>query len=282
MLVTEKTILGADGTPLCLTVWEPDTDTRGVIQLIHGFGESAGRYTHWARRFTERGIAVYASDQRGHGKTPGRRGIAESFGLFLSDADTVRGIIGEEQPGLPVSLYGHSMGGNAVLNRLLNPCSGYVCAVVSCPWLRLNGHYPRNTMDILRAVSRYMPNFTLHVALRRADISGDQEQLLRTLDGANIHNRIAVRILLQTIRAGENAIARAADIAIPLLYLQGGRDSLASPRDARDFLKAAADGGVTEFTLYPTQCHELHNDTMRDAVFARIMAFFALHGAAGT
>ena len=42
---------------------------KGVIQLIHGFGEHSRRYLHMIGMFQEAGYAVIADDHIGHGKT---------------------------------------------------------------------------------------------------------------------------------------------------------------------------------------------------------------------
>jgi len=50
--------------------WLPDDPAlRGVVQISHGMGEHAGRYERLARHLTGAGFAVYANDQRGHGRT---------------------------------------------------------------------------------------------------------------------------------------------------------------------------------------------------------------------
>ena len=77
--------------------------------------ETAARYERFAVKLTERGYAVYAADQRGHGKTikdPAHAGEAgeDTFNRMLGDLHQLSGIIKEEIPAVPVFLLGHSMG----------------------------------------------------------------------------------------------------------------------------------------------------------------------------
>lgn len=273
MLLTEKRIAGgADGAPVHLLRWEPDRDTLGVLQIVHGFGESAGRYTRWARRFTERRWAVYAHDLRGHGATPGKRGVAD-FKTLLSDIDAVRDRIRVEQPGLPVALYGHSMGGTQVLRRLLEGTlytDDYERAVVTGPWLAAYRSYPERLLPLARVLARVMPGFTLHAALRPAALSADTGHLAKTLEDGTWHNHLGARLLTDALEAGQYILAHAAELRLPLLLLQGEQDRLVSPDAARAFARAA--GAAVSLKLYP-QRHELHNDERRDEIFHDIMAF---------
>ena len=108
----------ADGTRLFLYRWQPEAGValRGAVQIAHGMAEHAGRYERVARALTEAGFIVYANDHRGHGKTAGdpkRVGFfAESGGWekVVDDLHQLTARIRREHPGLPVILFGHSMG----------------------------------------------------------------------------------------------------------------------------------------------------------------------------
>ena len=50
--------------------WLPSEPSR-VVVLVHGYAEHTGRYDEMAMHFAERGFAVHAYDQAGHGRTAG-------------------------------------------------------------------------------------------------------------------------------------------------------------------------------------------------------------------
>jgi alpha-beta hydrolase superfamily lysophospholipase len=98
--------------------WLPDSqsDTRAVVQIVHGMAEHAARYERFAKVLVDAGYAVYANDLRGHGKTAGS---ADNLGYFsddqgwkkvVDDVHALTQIIKKENPKLPVFLFGHSMG----------------------------------------------------------------------------------------------------------------------------------------------------------------------------
>ena len=87
-----------------------------VVQVVHGMAEHSGRYGRFASFLNEQGIAVYAHDHRGHGYTAGS---PERIGFFapecgwelvVQDIRLLHQEIARRHPGLPVVLFGHSMG----------------------------------------------------------------------------------------------------------------------------------------------------------------------------
>ena len=88
---------------------------RACIQISHGLGEHAERYTGFAEHFTGKGFVCYANDHRGHGRTAGvesRRGILGPGGWdsVVKDLKLLTDIIHNECPGTPVFFVGHSWG----------------------------------------------------------------------------------------------------------------------------------------------------------------------------
>lgn len=99
---------------------------RAVVQVNHGLAEHAGRYARFADFLAARGFCVYAQDHRGHGATtapgapPGRFARQGGAEKVIADVAAVHDLIAQEHPGLPVVLFGHSMGGLIALNFLLD------------------------------------------------------------------------------------------------------------------------------------------------------------------
>ena len=116
----------ADGENLALHEWPvaADTPLRGLVVLVHGLGEHAGRYGAVAEQLNTWGFAVRGYDHYGHGESAGPRGGLSSDTRLLDDlADMIECTRARLPPGLPLVLLGHSMGG-LVAARLvsLNLC----------------------------------------------------------------------------------------------------------------------------------------------------------------
>ncbi|PDT54519.1 MULTISPECIES: alpha/beta hydrolase [Sinorhizobium] len=95
---------------------------RGILLVSHGLAEHSGRYARFAEAMAQHGFHVYAHDHRGHGES---RAADAQLGLFskrggsekvIADLRAVRQMAAANHPGLPVVLFGHSMGGLIALN----------------------------------------------------------------------------------------------------------------------------------------------------------------------
>lgn len=109
------------GAELHLLVRMPPNAPRAVVQINHGLAEHAARYAWFADRLATAGIASYAHDHRGHGSTRAPDAPPRSFGgaqKVLDDVSAVHDRIAGDHPGIPVVIFGHSMGGLIAFNHL--------------------------------------------------------------------------------------------------------------------------------------------------------------------
>ena len=114
------TLLGPDGTKFHLRTWEPAAAPAGLaIALVHGLGEHSGRYVELVAHLTQHGYPVIAMDLRDHGRSTGKRGHAPTYEALMDDIELLLGAARERFPGVRLVLYGHSFGGNLVINYVL-------------------------------------------------------------------------------------------------------------------------------------------------------------------
>jgi pimeloyl-ACP methyl ester carboxylesterase len=121
------------GTALNLFVKKARQAAHAVVQINHGLSEHAGHYAAFANFLAERGFHVYAQDHRGHGGTkaedalPGMFARKDGVKKVVADVASVHDLIATEHPGLPVILFGRSVGGLIALSFLcqrLRPVAG--------------------------------------------------------------------------------------------------------------------------------------------------------------
>ncbi|PCC71944.1 Lysophospholipase, alpha-beta hydrolase superfamily [Nannocystis exedens] len=118
--------LPGDGATTHVHVWTPDDGqpVRGLVQVLHGLAEHAGRYEGLAAGLCDAGLAVVAHDHRGHGRTAsgpddlGFFGDGDGWSAVLADSARVRGHARERFGELPWALLGHSMGSVIALHDL--------------------------------------------------------------------------------------------------------------------------------------------------------------------
>lgn len=121
----QRTVRSPTGADLNLFIRQADGRPRAVVQINHGLAEHAARYARFADFLGPRGFHVYVHDHRGHGATRapdaplGRFADRDGPAKVIADVDAIHDLIAAEQPGLPVILFGHSMGASVALNYLL-------------------------------------------------------------------------------------------------------------------------------------------------------------------
>ena len=74
MQSSEGTFQGDAGLELYYQSWHPADQPKAVIVILHGVAEHSDRYLNVVDNLVPLGYAIYAYDQRGHGKSPGQRG----------------------------------------------------------------------------------------------------------------------------------------------------------------------------------------------------------------
>lgn len=107
---TEKMTESFDGFRIYAKKDVPEAP-RAAVVVVHGLCEHLGRYDYLTEKLNGRGFAVYRFDHRGHGRSDGSRGHVGDFSLLVDDTDFIFGQAKRENPGLPVFVLGHSMGG---------------------------------------------------------------------------------------------------------------------------------------------------------------------------
>ena len=257
-----------DGMKLSGYLWEPEETPKALINLVHGFGEYSERYEHWALRFNKLGYVVHAIDNRGHGKSDGRRGYLNSFDDFLKDVDVLVKESEKLYPELPQIIYGHSMGGNIVANYILKRDVNFKGAVISSPWLRLAFNPSALTIFFARIVRRVFPKFTQKAKLDVKGISHDPVVVEKYLADPLIHEKISARMFFEIYQAGNWAIENTDKLKIPVLVQHGSGDLITSHKASEEFVEnAVKNGKVAEFKEWEGLYHELHNELEKDKIF---------------
>ncbi|BBI34259.1 alpha/beta hydrolase [Cohnella abietis] len=260
----------ADGTRMFACEWTPDTrgEARAVIGLVHGMGEHMGRYAHVAEMFNSEGYPVLGFDQRGHGKTAGKRGHVSSYDGLLEGVDLLVAEAQRKYPGVPLFLYGHSMGGNVTLNYLLKRQPKLAGAIVTGPWLKLAFKPPSLQATIGKIIERIYPKYTNNRPMVAESLTTDPEMIKRYVSDQLGHGQITAKFFFGVQRAGLWALNHAQDLKVPLLLMHGGDDRVTSIHASLQFAEHTK--ALTTWLEWPGYKHELHNETGREEVFAVI------------
>ena len=268
-------IKAKDGTPLFTQSWRVD-DPRAVVVLTHGHGEHTNRCRHVGRALTVAGYSAYAYDLRGHGRSGGPRGHAPGYETILDDLQSIIDWARTENPGRRMFLYGHSTGGQITLNFALRRKPDVAGVIASSAWLRLVFVPPPWKIALGQVLARVWPGFAMPKGLENTHMSHDLQWREAQRDPRLSTDVLTARMAVEFVAAGEDAIRRAPELALPLLMLHGSADDLTDPAATRLFYDRA---GCTDKTyrLYDGLYHELHNETDRQAVLQDITSWLNQH-----
>jgi alpha-beta hydrolase superfamily lysophospholipase len=272
---TEGRFEGGGGRTLCRRSWLPE-NAESVLVVIHGFAEHSGRYEAFGSWFSGRGCAVHAYDHQGHGRSEGRRNHVRRFGDFLEDLRGFLELTRSEHPGLPCALVGHSMGGliAAAFARERPPESlGLVGVVTSGAALSLGPALSRSKLLVARGLRRVAPWLTLDAGLPAEALSRDPEVVRRYVEDPLVGTRMTPSLAVELMDAVTRTAGGGGDVALPMLLLHGGADSLCAPAGSQAFFESLGERAAEHSALrvYPQLRHEIFNEPEQDEVFANVL-----------
>lgn len=273
-----------DGAPFYFQGWQPEVAPKAVVCLVHGLGEHSGRYAHVAAALNAAGYALFGFDLRGHGKSGGPRGHTPTYDTLMDDIGRLLDEAAARYPGLPRFLYGHSLGGNLVLNYALRRCSSQlapeavtlsaaersrrVSGVISTsPGLRVTTPPPALQVLLAKVMNKLQPGMQMANGLALDGLARDPEVIRAYTGDPLVHNKISVRLALGMLEAGEWALAHAAEFPLPLLLVHGTKDILTSAKASEEFAAKTPAGRCT-LKLWEGFYHETHNEPEKAEVLA--------------
>jgi alpha-beta hydrolase superfamily lysophospholipase len=231
---------------------------RGAIVLVHGFGEHSGRYMEAViPRLLEENMAVFCYDNIGHGKSGGKRGHCPSYMALLELLDNVIAKARLLNPNKPIFLYGHSMGGNLVLNYDLRIKSDLAGIVASSPYLKLAFHPPKWKMILGKVMLKIFPSITMSSGLNPQHISRIDQEVEKYMADPLVHARVSPMYSFPIMEAGDWAVRNANKLKTNTLLLHGTGDKII---DYRATEKLHKNSSCTELHLIEGGYHELHKD----------------------
>lgn len=245
-------------------VWVPEGPVKAVIALVHGLGDHSGCFRHFVSAFTAAGFAVMAIDLYGNGRSDGERGDVPRYSLFLEEVDLLLEKIRTRFPGIPLFLYGHSMGGNIALNYALRRRPKITGVVASAPWLEMVANPRRQALwaGLLTLIS---PRHRFDSGLHPEGLSRDPAYGEVYLSDPLVHGFVSARLFWQASRAGQWALRHAGETLLPTLIIHGEADPITSAAASGRY--AAGSAGRAVFHGIPGALHTLHNEQNKEEIF---------------
>lgn len=250
------------GTGVTAYHW-PASTPKAVVLLQHGLSEYALRYVaHYnglIPALVAQQLSVYAFDLRGHGQSPGRRGLVD---VERAVADHLAAREQLAQQTLPVFLLGHSLGGLITAGSVLREQQGVAGVVLSAPALGIKTHPLAHL--VASALGPFLPTLPTYREPPQPVSRIDSEVLAFEQDPQRYQGRLLLGTAANILHASEHNWHQYQDWYLPTLILHGTADLYTDPNGSREFFELIA---AEDKTLHLVEggYHELLNDLDRDA-----------------
>lgn len=255
-----------DGLDIFAQAWGPDVvQPRAVICLVHGLGEHSGRYAHVAEALSKEGLILFTADLRGHGKSGGAKGHINSIEDFMSDIDILFEQAHARYTGLPLFLYGHSLGGILVLHYALLRKPNIKGVIATSAGLHTALENQPVKILLAKVLGSISPTTTLASGLDANGISHDVKVVQAYNEDPLVHDKVSLgfgKIMLGVTRW---TLENAKNFPLPLLLLHGKKDPIAFVSSSIEFAEPLKE--KCTLVLWDDGFHELHNEPEKAEVF---------------
>lgn len=212
---------------------------KNLLVIVHGFSEHSGRYLHFPHFLDQYGAeidAVFAYDQRGHGRSEGLRGDVENFDSLSSDLLETLQYLTTKFPDSSIHLYGHSLGGHVVLRfGFLHPGVLLKTLQVSSPYLALFKEPALPLRLAAGVLSKTWSTLSLGTDVDASVLSRDERVVENYSEDRLNHGRMTPRFYASMVTAQKNTLSRCSGFHYPLTLHLPLADELVSAKVTREF-----------------------------------------------
>jgi alpha-beta hydrolase superfamily lysophospholipase/SAM-dependent methyltransferase len=276
MQPTEHTLSMWDGSELFYRAWLPAEPAQRALFLFHRGHEHSGRFVDVVGELGLADTAIFAWDARGHGRSPGERGYAESFATIVKDIDFfVHTLAREHQiPPSNVIALGHSVGAVALAAWVHDYAPPIRAMVLLTPALRVKLYVPLAIpgLRLLQSVRGEGRSFVKSY-VRSSMLTHDPEQARRYDDDPLIARSIAVNVLLDLHDTSSRLMADAGAIRLPTLLLAAGKSDWVVRLGAQQKFYDRLGSPVKRMRVFDGMHHDILHEVDREQVLAEIRAF---------
>jgi alpha-beta hydrolase superfamily lysophospholipase len=266
----EQTLTLRDGAELFYRAWLPEAPTSKALLLFHRGHEHSGRWQETVAALELDDVAVFAWDQRGHGRSSGERGSAPDLATVIRDVDewvhhlcTTYGI---ELPRTVV--LAHSLGAviaTAWVHDFAPPIRGLILAT---PAFRVKLYVPF-AVPLLRLRQQLFGPGYVKSFVKATMLTHDPEQASHYKADPLIFRQIAVNMLLDLHKTSTRLLDDSGAVSVPLFVLAARSDWVVNDRAQRQFVERAS-SPVKRFEVLNGFSHAIFHERHRRLVVEKV------------
>ncbi len=238
--------------------WRPIADARAVLIVVHGLRDHSARYDAFAEGLAQRGYAVYAFDQRGHGRSDGQGQMVDAFDDYVIDLASFVAEVRQREPGRPIFLFGHSMGGAIATLYTETRDPQLAGLVLSAPALR---HHVDDVQHAFLDLSSVLFPYVGLLSLEEHDFTRDPDVLGAMEHDPLIHHESGpARTAAELLSAIGRIRGWFDGLRVPVLVIHGDADRVTMPEGSVDLIAGAT--GTPDRTIW--RCEGLFHDLLHE------------------
>jgi acylglycerol lipase len=274
---TDGSLSTADGLKLYFQYWKnPAIVPRACLAILHGLKDHSSRYSELATRLAGRGFSVYGLDLRGHGRSGGRKVYVRNFSEYVDDLDNFLAVVRKENPGVPLFLFGHSMGGTISTRLVMTETQDVRGLILSAAATQPGAEINPILIRIVKVLGALLPGLAI-MNLPNGLFSRDPKVVAAMASDPLIYQKKGpARTAAQFLGAMQQIQRQPEKVSIAILILHGTADRLTNPAGSQRLEEMASSKDKT-LKLYPGLYHDLIHEPEKEQVMADIINWLESH-----
>ena len=262
-----------DGTQLFYRTWIPHAASNKAIVLLHRGHEHSGRLAGLVEALDLKDFWAFAFDLRGHGRSPGERGYAENYGVWVKDLDSFARFVSKKH-GIPyenISIVANSVGAVTASTWVHDYAPRIRSMVLAAPAFRIKLYVPL-AIPMLRLLQKIKGKAFIKSYVKSRMLTHDPAEAQRYDEDKLITRNIAVNILLGLYDTSTRILADAGAITMPTLILSSGSDCVVKVAAQKAFFDRMS-SPVRGMQVFPDFYHAIFYEKDRTEPIARAREF---------
>ena len=231
---------------------------KAVVILIHGLGEHIRRYDEQFNYFNSKKMVCLSADLKGHGRSEGPRGIWNSIEDHYEIIDKLVDIVFSKYKGLPLVLYGHSMGGNIAAGYVINKRPKINGLILTGAAIKTPKDLPLFLINAVLSGPSFIKNRVIPNGLNLQSLCTDQKIVEMYKADPLVHDRVSLGAGAIILKNAKSLLQYKIENNFPVLLMHGENDKICYPSGTKMLQEIFTKKVVLKF--WPNRLHEIHND----------------------
>lgn len=267
-------LIASDGARLPMQVWAPAAEPWAVMVALHGMNDYSNAFHLGAPWWADQGVATYAYDQRGFGRTADR-GYWAGADALAEDLRTAVALVRQRHPKALVAVLGHSMGGAVAIHSFASanpPAADRLILAAPAVWGWSRQALPNRLALWLSAHTFPMSRLSAPDWLvRKVQASDNIEELIRMGRDPNLIFKTRVDAVYGLVGLMQLADKELALVKAPAFYLYGARDKIIPRSATRHAILGLKPSD--RLAYYADGYHLLNRDLMGPTIWADVLSY---------